>query len=184
MLDSHRRAGKCQQLLRATEEIKADRSVFPETWSSRHFGHIEGVNPIFLRRTAALRLVQMVAGGSLAEAASLLGIADPDRTWQGRTYSGAGHVHSHAKDQPDPRGFENGLRTLAAELDTSAHLVDYQDRRQRLCDWSLDPMAWQELITRLPPTPGPVQPELGDRKRQCASIYVWVRLTLKGGIYH
>jgi hypothetical protein len=32
-------------------------------------------------------------------------------------------------------------------------------------------------VTRLPPVPGPHQPELGDRKRQVASVYVWVQVT-------
>jgi hypothetical protein len=32
-------------------------------------------------------------------------------------------------------------------------------------------------VGRLPPVPGPHQPELGDRKRQIASIYVWAQVT-------
>ena len=55
---------------------------------------------MFTRRTAVLRLVQMVAGGSLGEAAGFLGIATTRTTWQGRIYSGAGHVHSNAKNSP------------------------------------------------------------------------------------
>src|SRR5690348_8092585 len=33
------------------------------------------------------------------------------------------------------------------------------------------------LVGRLPPVPGPQRPELGDRKRQIASVYVWVQVT-------
>jgi len=32
-------------------------------------------------------------------------------------------------------------------------------------------------VGQLPPVPGPHQPELGDRKRQIASVYVWAQVT-------
>ena len=44
-----------------------------DDWYDQHFRHIGG-NTRLLRRAAALRLVQMSAGGSLAEAAAFLGI--------------------------------------------------------------------------------------------------------------
>jgi hypothetical protein len=132
---------------------------------------------MFIRRTAVLRLVQMVAGGSLGEAATFLGIATTLTAWQGRIYSGAGHVHSGARQQPDPLGFEAALSALACELgDPATPLVNYQRRRQALQAWCIDEDAWTELAGRLPPVPGP-QPELGDRKRQIASVYVWVQVT-------
>jgi hypothetical protein len=135
---------------------------------------------MFVRRTAALRLVQMVAGGSLGEAAGFLGIASTDTTWENkaRIYSGAGFVHTGASRQPDPQGFENALSGLACELESPATpLVNYQRRRQALQAWCIDEDAWGRLVGRLPPVPGPHQPELGDRKRQIASIYVWVQVT-------
>jgi hypothetical protein len=135
---------------------------------------------MFTRRTAMLRLVQMVAGGSLGEAAGFLGLAATDTTWlrKGRIYTGAGHVHSHAKKQPDPLGFEAALNALVAEFDEPATLLtNYQQRRQALKNWSIDEDTWKALTARLPPIPGPQRPELGDRKRQIASIYVWVQVT-------
>ena len=133
---------------------------------------------MFTRRTAVLRLVQMVAGGSLGEAAGFLGIPTTRTTWPGRIYSGAGYVRSNAKKQPDPLAFEAALEALAAELDESATpLINYQQRRQALETWSIDEATWSDLISRLPPVPGPQQPELGDRKRQIASIYAWVQVT-------
>lgn len=155
-------------------------AYIPEDWHTRHFAPAGDVSPLFLRRTVALRLVQMVAGGSLGEAAGFLGIADTETTWQhkGRIYSGAGHVHSDAKSQPDPRAFDEALNTLAAELDHPAtHLVDYQRRRQALQGWSITGAEWRDVVDRLPPVPGPVRPDLGDRKRHLASIYVWTRVT-------
>ena len=75
------------------------------------------------------------------------------------------------------------LEALAAELDESATpLINYQQRRQALETWSIDEATWSDLISRLPPVPGPQQPELGDRKRQIASIYPWVQVT--SGAHH
>ena len=154
-------------------------AFLPRDWHDRHFTAIAGVNDMFVRRTAALRLVQMVAGGSLGEAAGFLGIASTDTTWENkpRIYSGAGFVHTGASRQPDPRVFETALSSIARELDSPATpLVNYQRRRQALQTWSIDENTWDQLIGRLP-VPGPHQPELGDRKRQVASIYVWCQVT-------
>jgi hypothetical protein len=152
-------------------------AFLPEDWYTRHFTPIDGVNRMFIRRTAVLRLVQMIVGGSLGEAAGFLGIATTRTEWQGRIYSGAGHVHSAASQQPDPRRFENALTDLARELDDPATpLVSYQHRRQALGNWCIDDGAWTALTSRLPSVPGP-RPELGDRKRQIASVYVWVQVT-------
>lgn len=152
-------------------------AFLPEEGHARHFTPITGVSPMFIRRTAALRLVQMVAGGSLGEAAGFLGIATTRTTWQGRIYSGAGYVHTAARQQPDPRGFEDALTALARELDDPATpLVNYQHRRQELQDWCISQDTWAALAERLPRVPGP-PPEVGDRKRQIASIYVWTQVT-------
>ena len=155
-------------------------AFLPRDWYDRHFTPIAGVSDMFTRRTAALRLVQMVAGGSLGEAAGFLGIASTDTTWENkaRVYSGAGFVHAGAGRQPDPQGFETALSGLARELDSPATaLVNYQRRRHALQAWCIDEDSWNPLVERLPPVPGPHQPELGDRKRQIASIYVWVQVT-------
>ena len=152
-------------------------AFLPEDWYARHFTPIADVNPMFVRRTAALRLVQMVAGGSLGEAAAFLGIATTLTAFQGRIYSGAGHVHSGARQQPDPLGFETALTALARELDDPATpLVNYEHRRRALENWCIDEDTWTGLTARLPSVPGP-RPELGDRKRQIASVYVWVQVT-------
>ena len=74
--------------------------------------------------------------------------------------------------------FENALEALARELDNPATpLVNYQARRQALHAWHIDEDTWATITARLPPAPGPQQPDLGDRKRQLASIYVWVQVT-------
>src|SRR4029450_11837407 len=87
------------------------------------------------------------------------------------------HVHRWARNQSDPRAFEAALHALADELDAAPHLVNYQQRRNALSDWALCAEEWHGIIVRLPPTPGPHQPELGDLKRQCASQVVWCHVT-------
>lgn len=121
--------------------------------------------------------LQMAAGGSLGEAAAFLGIATTRTAWQGRIYSGAGHVHSEARKQPGPLSFEASLSAMARELGSPATpLVNYQQRRQALQNWCIDEDTWTALAGRLPHVPGP-QPEVGDRKRQIASAYVWAQVT-------
>jgi TniQ len=154
-------------------------AFLPQDWYARHFKPIAGVSDRFIRRTGALRLVQMAAGGSLSDAAQLLGIASAGTAWPGYgIYAGAGQVHSGARKQHGPLSFENALEALAREIDNPATpLVNYQSRRQALQTWSIDEDTWTSITNRLPPAPGPQQPDLGDRKRQLASIYVWVQVT-------
>ncbi|MFE6922233.1 hypothetical protein ACFVAV_14400 [Nocardia sp. NPDC057663] len=56
-------------------------------------------------------------------------------------------------------------------------MINYQYRRRALEAWFIDETTWNDLIFRLPSGRSSQQPELGDRKRQVASIYVWVQLT-------
>jgi hypothetical protein len=136
-------------------------AFLPADWFHRHFTPIAGVSDMFVRRTAVLRLVQMVAGGSLGEAAGFLGIASTDTTWENkaRVYSGAGFVHSAASRQPDPQCFETALSGLARELDNPATaLVNYQRRRKALQTWRIDEDAWDQLTRRLRLAPARTSP--------------------------
>jgi len=137
-----------------------------DDWYDQHFRHIGG-NIRLLRRAAALRLVQMSAGGSLAEAAAFLGID-----------------HRYLKASPgsaaftsDPAQFRLAVHALARQLSATPGLINYKHRRDALRNWCIDPAAWQDIISQLPPTKGPFQPELSDCKRQFASEAVWARIT-------
>jgi TniQ len=137
-----------------------------DDWYDRHLRHVGG-NARLLRRAAALRLVQMSAGGSLAEAAAFLGID-----------------HRYLKASPgsaafagDPAEFRLAVHALARQLSTTPGLVNYKNRRDALQDWCIGTATWQDIITQLPPTKGPFQPELSDCKRQFASEAVWARIT-------
>ena len=155
-------------------------AFLPEDWYNRHFTPLADVSPRFTRRTAALKLVQMAAGGSLGEAAGSLGIASTDKTWPGKSgiYTVTGRVHTAARQQPDPLGFETALQALARELDHPATpLVNYHKRREALKTWHIDEDTWAGLTARLPHVHGSRRPDFGDCQRQAASIYVWVQLT-------
>ena len=137
-----------------------------DAWYHEHFRQIGG-NTRLLRRAAALRLVQISAGGSLAEAAAFLGID-----------------HRYLKASPgsgafadDPAEFRLAVHALARQLSATSGLINYKHRRDALRHWCIGPAAWQDIISRLPPTKGPFQPELSDCKRQFASEAVWARIT-------
>jgi hypothetical protein len=136
-----------------------------DDWYHEHFRRIGG-NTRLLRRATALRLVQISAGGSLAEAAAFLGID-----------------HRYLKASPglaafagDPAEFRLAVHALARQLSATPELINYKHRRDALRRWCIDPAAWQD-ISQLPPTKGPFQPELSDCKRQFASEAIWARVT-------
>jgi hypothetical protein len=137
-----------------------------DDWYYEHFRHIGG-NTRLLRRAAALRLVQMSAGGSLGEAAAFLCID-----------------HRYLKASPGSEAFTAGpaqfrlaVHALARQLSATPGLINYKRRRDALQDWCIAPAAWQDIVSQLPPTKGPFQPELSDCKRQFASEAVWARIT-------
>ena len=153
-------------------------AFLPEDWCSRHIMPLPGVSPRFIRRTAAVRLVQMAAGGSLGEAAEFLGITSSSTAWPGVIYTMAGRVHVTARQQADPLCFDTALQALARELDDPATpLINYQKRRKALENWYIDEDDWAVLAGRLHHVPGTQRPDSEDCQRQVASIYVWVQLT-------
>jgi hypothetical protein len=143
-----------------------------EDWYERYFAHMNGINPKHVRRTAAIRLCQLAAGGPVHKAANLLGI--PHRS-VGQSIK---ILHSWARNSPEPTQFETALRKLADELDSAPHLIDYKRRREALNCWCIEPGTWQLLLKRLRSNSKTARRmELGDRKRQTASILVWARVT-------
>jgi hypothetical protein len=137
-----------------------------DDWYDQHFRDIGG-NTRLLRRAAALRLVQMAAGGSLAQAAAYLGI---DHRYLKASPGSAAFTH-------DPAEFRLAVHALARQLSAAPGLVNYKHRRDTLGNWCIDPETWQDILSQLPPTTGPFQPELSDCKRQFASEAVWARVT-------
>lgn len=82
-------------------------AFLPENWLARHFTQADGVSTTFTRRAASL---QMVAGGSLGEAARFLGIGSADVAWPGSgAYGATGRVRTGAGQQAGPLGFDAAL---------------------------------------------------------------------------
>ncbi|MEU3133730.1 hypothetical protein ABZ691_13040 [Streptomyces sp. NPDC006854] len=141
-------------------------------WFNQHFAHIKGINVKVLRRTAAVRLVQWVNGGSMGDAAQFLGV-NPD----GVQYAPTTDLRYWAGDQRNLTEFETALQELATELRmSSTPRIDYQRRRAALQDWTLGPEAWRHILDKLPRNNGGA-PVLDSRKRQVASVFIWTHVT-------
>lgn len=145
-----------------------------QPWFDEHLATLaRGSVAKVARRLAAATLVQWAIGGSLGDAAHYLGI-NPAKGQYAPTKNLAQHLV-----ELEPGRFTQALHDIAQQLDAATSRTDYHHRRQALKHWSLTPGEWAEIIDRLPPVPGPVQPVLDDRKRQEASAYIWA-LTTQG----
>ncbi|WEO98483.1 hypothetical protein A6P39_033025 [Streptomyces sp. FXJ1.172] len=124
-----------------------------------------------MRRIAAIQLVQWATQASVAEAAHFLGV-DAERTLYTQD-----NIRIWLNSTHEVKDCGLALRDLAAEFEGRTHgLIDYQRRREALRDWSLTSAAWQHLTSQLGPPHGK-QPVLDARKRQDASVFVWVYVT-------
>ncbi|KAA6222963.1 hypothetical protein CP973_14465 [Streptomyces albofaciens JCM 4342] len=142
-------------------------------WYQRHLARFSGHAPKFLRRAAAVQLVQWSMGGSRSDAAAFLGI-NPSRV----QFKVASEPRFWAQAGCDPTELDTALRELASQLGAHPHLfVDYRRRREALQDWALDRTTWIVLINKMQPLPGSIRPDFDDRKRQEASVFVWTQVT-------
>jgi hypothetical protein len=146
-------------------------ALLEQPWHDEHLTGLGYRGTTTMRRAGSVLLVQWAAGGSLGDAARYLGIPT------GRSQHSFGPELARWLRDHGTRDFMTALLSLAAQLDDTPGLVNYHNRRQAMSRWCLAPETWQELTSRLPPVPGPHQPELGDRKRQEASAFVWARVT-------
>ena len=179
LLPTFRRAGQHRHGRRApSPDISFSPEHIPEhlqdDWFGQHFRRVDGIRPRLLRRAAAVRLVQMTAGGSLADAAAYLGI---DHRYIAATPGTAFAAAAYRTPGTGPAEFHLAVHALARQLSTTPGLINYKHRRDALQGWCIDPATWQDIISQLPPAKGPFQPELSDCKRQFASEAVWVRIT-------
>jgi hypothetical protein len=145
-----------------------------DDWFHQHFQHVDEARPRLIRRAAALRLVQMSAGGSLSEAVEFLGI---DQRYIAASSGAAFAAAACQTADAGAAAFRFAVHALAQQLNSTSGLIDYRYRREALKAWFIDPETWQDIIDRLPPTKGPFRPEISDCKRQFASEVVWARIT-------
>ncbi len=146
-------------------------ALLEQRWHDEHLASLGYQGATTMRRAGSVLLVQWASGGSLGDAARYVGI----RT--GRSQHSFGPELARWLRDHGSKDFIDALLSLAAQLDDTPGLVNYQNRRQAMQGWCLDPGTWQELTSHLPPVPGPVQPVLDDRKRQEASAFVWAHVT-------
>jgi hypothetical protein len=85
-----------------------------EDWYQRHFARMDGVNPLHLRRAAAIRLCQLSAGGPVSRAAEQLGIPGYLANQSIKL------LNLWVSNRPERRKFETALRRLAEELDSAS----------------------------------------------------------------
>ena len=119
-----------------------------DDWFGSHFRHIDGIGPRLLRRAAAVRLVQMTAGGSLTDAAAYLGI---DHRYIAASPGTAFAAAAYWTPGTGPAEFHLAVHALARQLSATSDLINYRHRRDALQDWCIDPVTWQDIISRLPP---------------------------------
>jgi hypothetical protein len=149
-------------------------ALLEQRWYDQHLARLGYQAPVNMRRAGSVLLVQWAIGGSMGDAAGYLGIRLPPSSGQ----HSIAHDLAQWLDKHNDEGFTAALHDLAAQLDADApRLVNYQRRRQAMQEWCLDPETWQEIANRLPPTPGPFQPVMDDRKRQEASAFTWAYVT-------
>ncbi|MFE7749697.1 TniQ family protein [Streptomyces sp. NPDC057428] len=142
-------------------------------WYQHHLASHAGLASKTVRRTAAIRLVQWAMGGSNQAAAEFLGITPTQK------YLLCGRdTQWSLKSGCNPVEFERALRALASELQSPRlPLIDYRHRRQALHEWVLSLEVWNALIRDLHRDLRATRIDLGDRKRQMASVYIWTLIT-------
>jgi hypothetical protein len=161
----------------APENIPAQ---LPAEYFDQYLRHIERASPRLIRRTASVRLVQMIAGGPLGDAADFLGLPTSRASAGGiRIYAHHGilKITKRAASQRDPGEFDAALEKIAAQIAADGHLTDYKHRRDTLRTWALGPQDWLEILRGTGADPGN-QLSLGERERQWASVLVWAKATL------
>jgi len=146
-------------------------ALLEQPWHDKHFASLGYPGTTTMRRAVSVLLVQLASGGSLGDAARYLGIHT------GRSQHSFGPELTRWLSDHGTKDFTAALLGLAAQLDDTPGLVNYQNRRQAMQGWCLDPETWQYLTSRLPPVPGPIQPVIDNRKRQEASAFAWARVT-------
>ena len=147
-------------------------ALLEQHWYDQYLARLGYQLPVNMRRAGSVLLVQWAAGGPAGDAAEYLGIR-----LRAAQHSFAPDLARWLSKHGD-EGFTTALRALAAQLDAGIpRLADYQHRRQAMREWCLDPDTREEIISRLPPVPGPFQPVMDDRKRQEAPAFTWAHVT-------
>lgn len=145
-------------------------ALLRQQWYDDHLAVLGYPDHGAMRRVGAILLVQSVTGGSLAQAAQYLGTRD---------YADPCIPQSLAAwlRERGSAAFVVALDELADRLDRTTGLTNYQNRREAMRDWWLDPECWQKITKCLPPPAVGQEPGDDDRVRHQASAFVWSEVT-------
>lgn len=147
-------------------------------WFEEQLGFLKeaGVSPVHLRRTIAIRLVELSERVGPTTGAKRLGCP------YSRASSSRIEVLRWLKDPTHRNQYRLAIETLVEVLGNTPHLIDYDRRRQVLSGWSLSQKDWSRVLAeqRLPgfteDTSG--DPALADDvSRLAASAFIWARVT-------
>jgi hypothetical protein len=152
-----------------------------DDWEARHLAGFDGINPRFLRRLAALKLVELTAGGSYLDAAAYLAIP------LGHAQSPMHKTNTWFSTPGNLEAFEQAIEAMAQALDAATTAprrgVDYARRRTALAQWRLPYSDWCDLIQDLRYTPYGRRTRWTEDKRMVASTLIWARVTQGEHLY-
>jgi hypothetical protein len=149
-------------------------AFLPASWQQRYLPAPTTIAGRYLRRVAAVVLVQYAEQCTIEDAAALLGLpAEPVQTAYGQ-------ASAWARYHPDGAALPLSLQNLAAHLGHLPAKVNYGAHRRTLADWRIPPSDWQHTVEQLQRTSNTTQQQRsdwGERKHNTASALVWVHAT-------
>ncbi|WP_328958011.1 TniQ family protein [Kitasatospora purpeofusca] len=146
--------------------------IIPTAWHERHLEAFTAqlrvpsrANGKHVRRAAALKLVEMTAGGTWADCATTLDMP------RGYASTSVDLLRERCPGDATWHLFQSGVEAIAAELDADPDRVDYARRRRTLSAWSIPQEHWSELVHGLAGSLTRAQ------VRTAASVLVWTQVT-------
>jgi len=133
------------------------------------------MNPKLVHRYASTTVIRIAAECSISAAGRKLGMPP---AWAHRACH---HVTSWARNHGVQADLDAETNAIVDNLDASATLIDYQQRREALCDWSIPADDWELLIDPLRraerEASSPSRTDWGPRKRYVVSLLLWAEIT-------
>ena len=119
----------------------------PDDLAEPHLRRFSGIAPLLLRRYASVRIIQMITGGPLGDAATRLGwttVVHSNRG-PGRVWNAGTTVRFWSRQLDDPAELDNAITSIAYDLEQRPK-VNYQRRRDILSSWRLSVTEWTDTI--------------------------------------
>ncbi|WP_164990912.1 TniQ family protein [Streptomyces sp. GZWMJZ-114] len=152
--------------------------VLPAHWVEELLGELS-LSPGDRNHLAVCRLVQMMRGGSLGDAAYFLGL--PTYTPQGHRISARGGLVLRAAEEKGLDWLDKTLLKIPDRLQ-EAGLIDYRHRRETLQNWLIPKPVWTTMTSKILSHQhglSPAKRELftSEAERILDSVAVWTFVT-------